>query len=279
MAQSTPALGPTLERIAKRQALYVGYREAAVPLCYVVRGQNQPTGYLWEICGRVFAAVEARLGRALPIVPIAVSDNARAMMLRTGVVDLDCGGEGNTVARQRQLAFSVNLYVNEIRLLVPKSAAGADFSGLDGKRVVTVAGGAAERYLKLAALARGIRVQHLLVPDAAAAMRLLVDGGADAYADEAADLALLRTQAADRFVLLDDVLAAEPIALMLPAGDADWKSLVDEAILSGMRDGEIARRYEKWFQMPIPPTGANLELPMSSGQAAALREPGDQPVN
>lgn len=278
-AQSPVAESRTLVRIEARQALYAGYRDAAPPLSYLIRGQSRPSGYLWDICGHLFSAVEARLGHPVPVVPIAVSDNARSMMLKTGVIDIDCGGEGNTVAQQKQLAFSVNLYVDEIRLLVGREAGIASFSQLAGKRVITVAGGTAERHLKLAALARGISVQHLLVHDSADAMKLLSAGAADAYADEAAELAAQRARQPEKYALLDETLASEPVALMLPAEDAGWKMLVDQTLVGLMQGGEMARLYEKWFRNPIPPFGLNLDLPMSSGLEAAIRTPADTPIN
>ncbi|MGE5469977.1 MAG: transporter substrate-binding domain-containing protein [Bacteroidota bacterium] len=278
IAQTSEA-SPALARVAARQALYVGYREAALPFSYLLPGQSVPNGYLWEICGHVFKAVQDRLGQAVPVVPIAVTDNARTMMLKTGITDLDCGAAGNTVARQREVAFSSNIYVSEIKVMVKQGGGFTGFEQFADKRVVTVVSGTAERYVKLAALRNNISLRHLLAATPGEAMAMLARGAADAYAAEDAVLVAQRAASAGDFVLLDAALATEPFGIMLPKDDPVWKKLVDDTLLALMQSGELARIYDKWFQNPIPPAGINLNLPMSDLLKAAIREPGDTPVN
>lgn len=279
IAQEVVAPSPTLERIVARQAIYVGYRESASPFSYLLPGQSVPAGYVWDVCTHVFRALEGRLGKTLPVVPVSVTDNARTMMLKTGIVDLDCGAAGNTVARQKQVSFSTNLYVSEIKVLVKKEGGFTRFEQFAGKRVVTVAGGTAERHVKMAALKAGISLQHVLADSPVEAMAMLVRGAADAYVAEDAVLVAQRATSPGDFVLLDAALATEPFGIMLPKDDALWKKLVDETIAGLMQSGELAHLYDKWFLSPIPPAGINLNLPMSDLLKAAIREPGDTPVN
>jgi glutamate/aspartate transport system substrate-binding protein len=277
--ESPSALGATLGRIVARQALYVGYREAALPFSYSLPKQSVPTGYFWDICSHVFKAVEDRLGKLVPVVPVAVTDNARTMMLKTGITDLDCGAIGNTVGRQKQVSFSTNVYVSEIKVMVNKNAGFTGFEQLADKRVVTVAGGTAERHIKLAALSRNITLQHVLSNTPAEAMAVLAKGGAEAYVAEDAVLVAQRTSIPGEFVLLDAALATEPFAIMLPKDDQVWKNLVDDTLTALMQSGELARIYDKWFMNPIPPVGINLNLPMSELLKAAIQKPDDTPVN
>ncbi|MFZ2267836.1 MAG: amino acid ABC transporter substrate-binding protein [Azonexus sp.] len=279
LAQGAAVPSPTLERIVARQAIYVGYREAAVPFSYLLPGQAVPVGYVWEVCAHVLKAVEGRLGKAVPVVPVSVTDNARTMMLKTGIVDLDCGAAGNTVARQKQVDFSTNIYISEIKVLVKKDAGFSSFEQFAGKPVVTVSGGTAERHVKLAALKFNISLQHLLANSPAEAMAMLARGAADAYVAEDAVVVAQRAASPGDFVLLDAALATEPFAIMLPKDDPGWKKLVDETIAGLMQRGELAQIYEKWFLSPIPPAGLNLNLPMSQLLKAAIQEPGDTPVN
>jgi glutamate/aspartate transport system substrate-binding protein len=279
IAQEVMAPSPTVERIVARQAIYVGYRESASPFSYLLPGQSVPAGYVWDVCTHVFRALEGRLGKTLPVVPVSVTDNARTMMLKTGIVDLDCGAAGNTVARQKQVSFSTNLYVSEIKVLVKKDAGFSSFEQFAGKRVVTVASGTAERHVKMAALKFSISLQHLLADSPVEAMAMLGRGAADAYVAEDAVLVAQRAASPGDFVLLDAALATEPFGIMLPKDDAVWKKLVDETIAGLMQSGELARIYDKWFLSPIPPAGINLNLPMSDLLKAAIREPGDTPVN
>jgi glutamate/aspartate transport system substrate-binding protein len=269
---------PTLERIAQRASIHLGYREAAEPFTYQPAGQGSPIGYTWEVCSHLVGAIETRLGKKLKVVPIAVTENARVMLLKTGVVDLDCGGAVNSVARQKQVAFSLTLYVNEARVMVKNSAAIASFDQLAGKRVVVLAGGIAERQVKQAALSGNITLQYQLANSPAEAMAAFVKGEVDAYIGEGATLAVQRAGSAD-YRLLDEALAAEPWAVMLPYGDPAAKQLVDETLRDLMQSGELARIYDKWFAGPIPPNNARLELPMSSLLKTAIQYPNDKPVN
>jgi len=278
-AQESPEASATIDRILARQAIYVGYREAASPFSYLLPAQSVPTGYFWEVCSQVFKAVESRLGKPVPVVPVSVTDNARTMMLKTGVIDLDCGAAGNTVARQKQVSFSTNLYVSEIKVLVRKDAGIAGFEQLDGKRVVTVSGGTAERHVKLAALKTAINLQHVLASSPSEAMGVMMRGGADAYVAEDAVVVAQRAASPGDFVLLDAALATEPFGIMLPKEDTGWKKLVDDTIIGLMQSGELAKIYDKWFLNPIPPAGINLNLPMSQLLQTAIQAPGDTPVN
>jgi len=278
-AAQDSTLGPTLSRVAARQVLYVGYREAAVPFSYLTPGQSFPVGYLLDVCGHVFSAVENRLGVKVKTVPVAVTENARTMMLKTGITDLDCGAAGNTVGKQKQVSFSTNVFISEIKIMVKKDAGLSSFEQLAGKRVVTVAGGTAERQVKQAALVNNILLQHLLANTPAEAMAMLAQDKVEAYAADDAVLVAERAGNAGDFVLFDAALATEPFGIMLPKDDPVWKQLVDETLTGLMQSGELGRIYDKWFMSPIPPAGINLNLPMSKLLKAAILEPGDTPVN
>lgn len=279
-AQSAdPALGPTLGRIASRDALYLGYREAGLPFSYLPAGQAMPVGYSWELCGRVAQAVEARLAKPLKIVPVPVTDNARVMMVKTGIVDLDCGAIGNSFARQKLTGLSLTIYVGEHRVLVRRGAGVERFEQLAGQRIVVLGGSLAERHVRQAALARKIDVELSSAATPADALAQLTRGEAEAYVGE--DAVLAAAQDAGDFLAIG--LAAEPLALMMAKDDAPFKKLVDDSLAGLMQSGELERIYDRWFMQPIPavvgPTALRLNLPLSPQLKAAIREPNDRPVN
>ncbi len=279
-AQPSPASpGPTLSKVAKRQVLYAGYREDAPPFSYLASANGQPVGYMWEVCTHFFKAVEAQAGHAIRVVPISVTENARTMMLKTGITDLDCGGAGNTVARQKQVDLSLNVYVSETKVMVRRDSGIASFAQLADKKLVTIAGDTAERQVKHAALGENIVLQHLLAATPQEAMGQLAQGEADAFAADDVVLAAQRAATPGDFIILDAALAKEPYAIMLPKDDAAWKGLLDTTIAGLMQSGELEKIYEKWFLAPIPPLGHNLALPMSPSLKAAIQTPGDTPVN
>lgn len=271
------SLGPTLGKIAAQGRFYIGYREAAPPFTFAIPGKPEPVGYLWDVCRQVVVALEAKLGKSLDVVPVVVTDNSRTMLIKNNVVDLDCGGAANTVAREKQVTLSNTVYVSEIKVLVRNSGEVASIEQLAGKRVVTVTGGS-ERQIKRMALEKSMVLQHQLAYSPTEAMVLLSAGKTDAFVAEDATLSLQRAGKAE-FRLLDVVLATEPLALMLPLGDLAFKKLVDDVLVASMQSGELVRLYDKWFLSPIPPDGTSLDQPMSDALKGAIRMPDDTPVN
>jgi glutamate/aspartate transport system substrate-binding protein len=49
-------------------------------------------------------------------------------------------------------------------------------------------------------------------------------------------------------------LTIEPLAIMLPRNDPDFKRLVDAEMKRLIRSQEANAIYERWFQSPIPPS-------------------------
>jgi glutamate/aspartate transport system substrate-binding protein len=275
-------MGPTLNKIAGAGVLYAAHREAALPFSYVGSGaaDAQVYGYSWELCQHVARAVNERLGREIRMVPVVVSANSRIMMVKVGMADLECGATTNNVARQKQVAFSNTIYVAEVRLMVRKDSGIKRIADLANKRVVTTLGTTADRLIKQAALANNITMQYLMGRNHAESMGMIVRGEADAYVGDDAIIAGERAKASmnDQLVFLDEVLATEPYGIMLPKDDPQFKKLVDDVIGGLMQSGEFARIYDKWFINPIPPTGINLQMPMTDKLKAAIANPNDRPA-
>lgn len=275
--------GPTLSRIAESGTIFVGHREAAIPFSYVIAGleQDYVFGYAWDICQSVVKAVGERIGRPVKAVPVSLSANNRIMMVKTGIADLECGATTNNVARQKQVGFSAAFYIAEVKVMVRKDSGIKNISGLANKRVVTTAGATADRLMKQVALANNISMSYLIGRTHAESMAMMMRGEADAYAADDAILAGQRASSATpaEFVMLDGNLAVEPYGIMLRKDDARFKKLVDDTLVGMMRSGEMARLYDKWFLLPIPPTGVALDMPMSGLLREALANPSDKPVN
>ena len=92
----------------------------------------------------------------------------------------------------------------------------------------------------------------------------------------AGNIALAPDPAAYRIV--GEVLAVEPIAIMLRKDDPAFKKAVDDSLVAMMKSGEMARLYDKWFIEPVPPLNKPLGLPASDATRAAWARPNDRPV-
>jgi len=56
---------------------------------------------------------------------------------------------------------------------------------------------------------------------------------------------------------------------------ADFKKVVDTAMVGIYKSGEINPIYEKWFLRPIPPKGINLNVPMGPAFKKVVASPTD----
>ena len=60
--------------------------------------------------------------------------------MTNGTVDLECGSTTNNAARQKDVAFAVTTYVEEVRMAVKASSGIASIKDLNGKTVATTTG-------------------------------------------------------------------------------------------------------------------------------------------
>ena len=80
------------------------------------------------------------------------------------------------------------------------------------------------------------------------------------------------------FAIVGEVLSVEPIACMLPKGDAKLKKAIDDSIVRQIKDGSLTKLYDKWFMQPIPPNNVTLNMPASESTKAAWASPNDKPM-
>ncbi|KAI1693229.1 bacterial extracellular solute-binding protein, family 3 domain-containing protein [Ditylenchus destructor] len=124
------------------------------------------------------------------------------------------------------------------------------------------------------------RVQGSHGKDHADSFLLLESGRADAFVMDGSILAAnaAKSKNPKDFKIVGEVLSVEPIACMLPKGDAKLKKAVDDSIVRQIKDGSLAKLYDKWFTQPIPPNNVNLNMPVSEGTKAAWANPNDKPM-
>jgi len=274
-------LGPTLKRIAREGTIQLGHREAAVPFSYVLPDKQTPTGFSWELCGRVVNAVKARLGKEVKVVPVVATSTARLMMVKVGMADIECAATTNTVSRQSQADFSNTFFVSEVKVMVRADSGIKSFADLGGKRILTTNGTSADRLVKMAAIRLNQAVLEVSGRSHEESMAMLVRGDADAYVADDAILLGKRAGAAnpEDYVLLPEGLSIEPYGLALPKDDTVFKKLVDEVLVGLMKSGEFEVIYNKWFMEPIPPAGIRLNLPMTPALKSLVQNPNDIPAN
>ena len=284
LVATSPALageqGATLDKIRASGKIVLGVRESSYPLSYFDAG-GKAIGYHIDICHRIVAAVQARLGLpALTVEARTVTSQNRIPLMVDGSIDLECGSTTNNLARQKLVAFAPTTFVTTVRAAVKKSSGITSLAQLDGKIVVTTAGSTGMQLLLAKQHGGKFAITELYGNDHAESFHLLETDRAAAFViDDNLLAGLIAVSAApDQYRILDAVINVEPIAIMLRKNDPAFKALVDDTVIAMMKAGEIDQLYTKWFLSPIPPKNVNLNFPMGMVLANMIRFPGDEPA-
>ena len=274
------AQADTLKKIKDSGAVTMGVRESSGALSFTL-GDGKYAGYHVEICQHVLADVQKQLGLAkLDIKYQPVTSQNRIPLVQNGTVDIECGSTTNNQTRQKDVAFAVTTYVEEVRIAVKGASGITSISQLNGKKVATTTGTTSVQLLRKHERAGGVKFEEVFGKDHAESFLLLESGRADAFVMDSQILAgaISKSKAPGDYKIVGEVLSVEPIAIMIRKDDPAFKKAVDDSIKAMMKSGELAKLYDKWFMQPIPPTNTKLNLPASDATKAAWANPNDKPV-
>lgn len=270
----------TLKKIKDSGAVTMGVRESSGALSYTL-GDGKYAGFHVEICQRVLADLQKQLGLAkLDIQYQPVTAQNRIPLVQNGTVDIECGSTTNNAARQKDVAFAVTTYVEEVRIAVKADSGINSIAQLDGKNVATTTGTTSVQLLRKHEKATGVNFKEVFGKDHADSFLLLESGRADAFVMDGQILAgnIAKSKNPAGFKIVGEVLAVEPIAIMLRKDDAPFKQAVDASIKGLMKSGDIAKLYDRWFMEPIPPAQVKVGLPASAATRQAWANPNDKSV-
>ena len=269
----------TLAKIKASGSVSLGVRESS-GLSYTL-GNGKYVGFHTEMAEVILADIQKQLG--LPKLDIKyqpVTSQNRVPLVTNGTVDLECGSTTNNAARQKDVAFAVTTYVEEVRMVVKANSGIASIQDLNGKSVATTTGTTSVQTLRKNERAGGIDFKEVYGKDHADSFLMLETGRADAFVMDGSILAanISKSKNPADYKIVGEVLSVEPIACMLRKDDPAFKKAVDDSIKRQIKDGSLAKLYDKWFMQPIPPNNVNLNMPASEGTKAAWANPNDKPM-
>jgi len=273
------AQADTLKKIKDSGSISLGVRESS-GLSYTL-GNGKYVGFHTEMAERVIADLQKQLGMAkLEIKYQPVTSQNRLPLVQNGTVDLECGSTTNNAARQKDVAFAMTTYVEEVRIATKANSGITSISQLNGRNVATTTGTTSVQLLRKHEKATGVDFKEVFGKDHADSFLLLETGRADAFVMDASILAknISSSKAPADYRIVGEVLSVEPIACMLRKDDAAFKKAVDTSIQGMVKSGELAKLYDKWFMQPIPPTNTKIGLPLSDATKAAWANPNDKPA-
>jgi ABC-type amino acid transport substrate-binding protein len=290
---------PTLRKIRDTGTMVIGVREVTVPFSYMAGGEHA-TGYSYEITQHIVEAVRETLHLpALRVRELVVTPQNRITLVQNGGVDLECSTTTHTRERENDVAFSTSIFEYGVRMLVKRGSPVKDFGDLAGRTVVTTAGTSEERLLRRWNLERAMNMHIVVAKTHGDSVEMVRSGRAVAFVmDEPLLHAALATGYmasetpgapveqsarslgdAHDFAIVGSPAREEVYACMFRRGDAGFKRLADDTIAKMERSGEALRLYRRWFESPIPPSGVNLDYPISPEMKALFANPNDQPLD
>jgi glutamate/aspartate transport system substrate-binding protein len=280
VAQAQTAPSDTLKKIKDSGGATMGVRESSSPLSFTL-GDGKFAGFHVEVCQRVLADVQKAQGLAkLDVKYQPVTSQNRIPLVQNGTVDIECGSTTNNATRQKDVAFAVTTYVEEVRIAVKANSGITSIAQLNGKKVATTTGTTSVQHLRKNERATGVNFEEVFGKDHADSFLLLESGRADAFVMDGALLAgnIAKSKNPADFKIVGEVLNVEPIAIMMRKDDPAFKKAVDDSIKAMVASGEMAKVYDKWFMQAIPPANTKVGLPLSDGTKAAWANPNDKPM-
>ncbi len=257
--------GPVLDRIRSTGKIVLAHRESSVPFSYL-DADRKPVGYAVDLCLKLADAVRRKLElKSLTPEYLMVTPANRIQMVAEGKADLECGSTTNNAERRQKVGFTVPHYITGARYMVRSNSPIDDLAGFEGRRLVSTKGTTPLKAIDQANRERLLRITILEAPDHARAVEMVEKGEADGFAMDDVLLYGLIAGRPDpsKLKVVGKFLTIEPLAIMLPKDDPEFKKIIDDEMKRLIQTREAHPIYERWFQKPIAPANTSLNLPMS----------------
>ena len=268
----------TLKKINDSGAITMGVRESS-GLSYTI-GDGKYVGFHIDVCTKVLSDIEKQLGKKIEIKYQPVTSQNRIPLVQNGTVDIECGSTTNNATRQKDVAFAVTTYVEEVRIATKANSGINSIKDLNGKTIATTTGTTSVQTLRKHERATGVDFKEVFGKDHADSFLLLESGRADAFVMDGSILAknIATSKNPQDFKIVGEVLSVEPIGIMMRKDDPAFKKAVDDSIKAMIKSGEMNKLWDKWFLQPIPPAGAKIGLQLNEATKQAWANPNDKPM-
>ena len=259
----------TLDAVKKSGKLTLGYRTDARPFSFKDESGNA-AGYSIALCSKVADQLKAELklsSLTLNWVPVALEDRFRN--LADGKVDLLCGADTVTLARRKEVAFSIPIYLGGIGVLLRSDApiglfkafserpgpSGPLWRGTPTEQLLleqtfaVVGGTTSEKVLADRIGQFQLKAKVVPVKDYAAGVLAVADRKASVFFGDRPIL-LAAAKGRGELAVIERRFTDEQLAIALRRGDEDFRLVVDRALSRLYGSPEFRAEYTKWFGEP-----------------------------
>ena len=257
----------TLARIQATNTIRLGYLKEAVPFSFS-ESPGKASGYSVDICLKVADGIKRQLNLAqLDVKWVDVNTSNRFDRVSDGTIDLECGTSTITLARQKQVEFSLMIWADSGTFLVRPDAPVKQLSDLAGKKIAVIEGTTTEKALRDALGQHQVTAEVVLVKEHLDGLNAVAKRTADAYAGDQTVLVglALAVEGQLKLVLSEGVFSFEPFGLVMRRNDADFKLAVNTVLARLYRSAQIMDIYERWFGKIGKPAPGLLAVYMLNG--------------
>ena len=229
-----------LDSVRKKGELVCGVLGTDEPNSFVDPKTRTIIGYEVDLC----QAIAKRIGVKLTIKQLAVA--ARIPELQQGRVDLLAAALTHTREREAVIDFSLTTFVTGQRVMVRRDSGITQIAQLAGKKAVTVRGGTQEPNMRRAVPT----VEVVTFETAPQALVALQQRKAVGFVND--EVSLLDAYgklgpAQKDFVVLEQNISTEALALGLRKNEPAFKRIVDDTLRELEKRGEAERLFMQWY--------------------------------
>lgn len=228
---AAPALadaGPTLKEVQERGQLNCTGHNGSWPGFAEVDDEGNWTGLDVDLCRAVAVAIFGEPD-GLNVVPVSWAQ--RWPSLQSGDVDLVIKASGGTFSRDNELGlqFSRPYYLGTTVTMTHKDLGVEKFADLAGGSVCVPAGTTIERQVAAYADRVDIDIEVVTFEKTEELREAYFSRRCDGYAQWGPTVGIARSVSdnPDQHIILDDVLALEPVVAVMRQGDDQWVDLVN----------------------------------------------------
>jgi ABC-type amino acid transport substrate-binding protein len=269
-AKEVQSSAETSARVKQTGTLRLGYYANARPFSYRDEA-GKPAGYAIALCQEIAKNLKTELGLPSLAVEFVEVGGDRFDAVQQGRVDLLCGPSVETLARRKEVSFSIPIFPGGLGALLRADAPAQIRDVLDGREppyrpLWRASIGLALRKRTFSAVTGTTGLSWLsgkldefkidaeIVPvesDDAGVQRVL-NRSSDVLFGERSILldAKKRNPSGGDLVVLDRHFTFEPFSLALARDDESFRLLVDRSLSRLSRSGEIQNLYRKFFGEP-----------------------------
>ena len=248
----------TLERIAERNEIRLGYRTDAIPMSFQTADGN-PTGYTPVLCVELVQQIVNRLqidGLDVSFVPVEAEN--RFDQVISGEIDLLCGAATITVGRRELVDFSIPIFADGMAVMLPAGAP-TDLQSLTGKVLGVRNATTSQTALTELLTQTGLTAEIRAFDDHAEGFAAMEAGEIQAYFGDQTILLYLNAKRGDgeSFRVMDRLLTIETQGLAMTLGDSKFRLMVDDILSDLMTNGTAQEIFVRTLPGATP--GAALE--------------------